>query len=197
MERMKKYNAEQIGDVYTMLNQTEVLLDPIKHPIPFNAKVNELVESGMERNYAESIVKCSPIVLDVYYSTDKDCKGLYCVESEVVECSTIFNPYNGIEMEDYDDTDLQPIYTKLYTYRRELKNVLLHKRENIDSIYVILKNIFGCDVSFSTDYEPLKNEDNRIDIATIDKHFIGSIWYLETNDNVCNMYITEITLDID
>lgn len=102
MERMKKYNAEQVGMYNVLLNQVEILLDPIVHPIAFNAKVNQMVEDGMERTDAENLVKCTPILLDVYYSTEKDNEGLYCVESEIVECATIYNPYSGVEMEDFD-----------------------------------------------------------------------------------------------
>jgi hypothetical protein len=102
MNKTKKYNAEQIGDVYTTLNQVEILLDPIKHPIAFKAKVNDLVKNGMDKTDAENLVKCTPILLDVYYSEENGNEGLFCVESEIVECSTIYNPYSGIEMEDYD-----------------------------------------------------------------------------------------------
>lgn len=102
MEKMKKYNAEEVGNGCIMLNQIEVLLDPIKHPIPFNAKVNQMVEDGMERTDAENLIKCTPIVLDVYYSTEKGNEGLYCVESDILECATIYNPYSGVEMEDFD-----------------------------------------------------------------------------------------------
>jgi hypothetical protein len=193
MERTKKYNADQIADYNTPLfNQIEIKLNPTQFPIAYYAKVDEMVKSGMQKEDAELLLKTNPILLDVYYSTEKDNEGLYCVESEIVECATIFNPYSGIEMEDFDDD----VHTELYSLRREVEKQLLHKRENFDAINVILKNIFECDIIYGTDYEPLDNEDNRIDFALKDKNIIGSIWYLNTNDKICDMYITEISLDL-
>lgn len=193
MERMKKYNVDQIGDFNApLLNQVEIKLNPTQFPIAYNAKINEMVKNGMQKEDAELLLKTTAILMDVYYSTETDKEGLYCVESEVVECATIFNPYSGVEMEDYDDDKI----TMLFSLRSEVEKRLLHKRENIDVINVILKNIFECDIIYNTDYKPLENEDNRIDFALKDKDIIGSIWYLTTNDDVCNMYITEISLDL-
>ena len=193
MIRMKKYNADQIGDFNApLLNQIEIKLNPTQFPIAYNAKINEMVKNGMQKEDAELLLKTTPILMDVYYSTETDKEGLYCVESEIVECATIFNPYSGVEMEDYDDDKL----TMLFSLRSEVEKQLLHKRENFDVINVILKNIFKCDIIYNTDYEPLENEDNRIDFALKDKDIIGSIWYLNTNDKVCDMYITEISLDL-
>lgn len=101
-EKTKKYNANQVGDYNTpLLNQVEIYLNPTQFPIAFNAKVNELVKNGMLRSEAENLIMCTPILLDVYYSTEKDNEGLFCVESEIVECATTFNPYSGKEMEEY------------------------------------------------------------------------------------------------
>lgn len=105
---MKKYNDTEIGGDYEPLkNQIEIYLNPKQFPQAYNAKLEELMENGMEKSIAEQWIRTTPILLDVYYSTEKDtkneyCKGLFMVESEVVECSTIYNPYNGIEMEDFN-----------------------------------------------------------------------------------------------
>ena len=103
MEKTKKYNAGQVGDIHTpLLNQVEIYLNPTQFPIAFNAKVNDLVKNGMEKKDAENLVLHTPILLDVYYSTEQNFEGLFCVESEIVECATTFNPYSGKEMEEYD-----------------------------------------------------------------------------------------------
>lgn len=105
---MKKYDAFEVGDIHEPLkNQIEVKLTPEQFPQAYNAKLEELIEQGMSKEFAEEWLRSTTIVLDVYYSTEKDtnnkyCKGLFMVESEVVECSTIYNPYNGEIMEEYD-----------------------------------------------------------------------------------------------
>jgi hypothetical protein len=70
----------------------ELYLDPVKHPVAYNNKVEELVGSGMSREEADSFIQTTPFVLEAYYSTGQ---GLFLVESEAIEFNDIHNPYDG------------------------------------------------------------------------------------------------------
>ena len=73
-----------------------VTLDPTKHPIAFEQRVQSWVNSGLSREDAEREAS-TPIDLELYY--DANC-GLFAVESEVVDnfCD-IYNPYDGTVLE--------------------------------------------------------------------------------------------------
>ena len=74
----------------------EVQLSPTKHPIVWERKLHELINScGMTQEEAEHMLHASPIVLELYYDIDT---GLFAVESEVVESCEIYNPYTGNEI---------------------------------------------------------------------------------------------------
>lgn len=70
----------------------EIYLDPVKHPVAYNNKVEELIDSGMSREEADRFVQTMPFVLEVYYSQGQ---GLFLVESEAIEYNDIHNPYDG------------------------------------------------------------------------------------------------------
>ena len=70
-----------------------VRLTKEEYPIAWNAKVEELMEEcGLERDEAEKHVSEMDIELEIYY--EKGC-GLFAVESEAVECGTIYSPYTA------------------------------------------------------------------------------------------------------
>lgn len=71
-----------------------IILTKEKFPIAFNAKVEELLEEGVEtsREEAERLVSQMEFELELYY--DKG-SGLFAVESEAVESGTIYSPYTA------------------------------------------------------------------------------------------------------
>ena len=88
------------------LNNTEdyeslgkIKLTKESFPIAFKAKVEELLDEGVcsTEQEAEKIVEDIEFELEVYY--EKGC-GLFAVESEAVECGTIYSPYSGELCED-------------------------------------------------------------------------------------------------
>lgn len=76
-----------------------IYIDKVNHPIAYQAKLDELIESGMTKDDAEKIISCG-FQLEVYYSKYQ---GFFLVESEAIESTTIFNPYDGTECEIEED----------------------------------------------------------------------------------------------
>ncbi len=70
----------------------EIYLDPVKHPVAYSNKVEELIGVGMTREEAEGFVRDVPFTMEVYYSRGQ---GLFLVESETIEFNDIHNPYDG------------------------------------------------------------------------------------------------------
>ena len=67
-------------------------LNKEKYPIAYEAKVQELLEEGIPtRKEAEDMVDDMEFNLELYYHKGY---GLFAVEAEVVECGTIYSPYN-------------------------------------------------------------------------------------------------------
>lgn len=73
-------------------------------PKAFAAKVEELIDEGVcgTVEEAETIVSNMEFELEVYYEKGS---GLFAVESEAVECGTIFSPYSGELCEGADDEE--------------------------------------------------------------------------------------------
>lgn len=84
------------SDNYESIN---VKLDKYEHPNAFENKVQELVDSGLNRKEAEKEVENKGIELELYYSPFQ---GLFSIEAEAVECGDIYNPYDGELMEESD-----------------------------------------------------------------------------------------------
>lgn len=86
------------GDTYESIGK--ITLTKEKFPIAFNAKVEELLEEGVETNRkdAERLVSQMEIELEIYYEKGT---GLFAVESEAVESGTIYSPYTAELCEDY------------------------------------------------------------------------------------------------
>jgi hypothetical protein len=86
------------GDTYESIGT--ITLTKEKYPIAFNAKVEELLEEGVEtdREEAERLVSQMEIELEIYYEKGT---GLFAVESEAVESGTIYSPYTAEVCEDY------------------------------------------------------------------------------------------------
>lgn len=82
--------TEDVGDVM------DVYFSLDEYPETYKKKHTELVLScGMTEREATELLKKSPIQLELFYSMDQ---GLFAVESEAVECSSIYNPYTGAEV---------------------------------------------------------------------------------------------------
>ena len=86
------------SDTYESIGK--ITLTKEKFPIAFNAKVEELLEEGVEtdREEAERLVSGMEIELEIYYEKGT---GLFAVESEAVESGTIYSPYTAEECENY------------------------------------------------------------------------------------------------
>lgn len=82
----------------------EVYLTKEKFPIAYAAKKKELMElSFMSEEDAERYISEVPISLELYYSPER---GLFAVEEDAIGGgASIYDPYTGYEMEDYDDDD--------------------------------------------------------------------------------------------
>lgn len=76
-----------------------VVLTREKFPIAFANKVEELIKCNPDktRDEVEKMVSNMEIELELYYHTEY---GLFAVESEAVECGTIYSPYSGELLED-------------------------------------------------------------------------------------------------
>lgn len=76
-----------------------VVVAPDEHPLVYNAMVKSLMNRGMTKAEAVAYM-IQPIELELYYDENT---GLFAVEPGVVESTSIFNPYTGEELEDYDE----------------------------------------------------------------------------------------------
>ena len=91
---MKINNSDQYESI-------EICLDPIKHPIAYAARVEELIECGLSKEVAEKEAM-QPIDMEIYYEKDL---GLMLVDSGAVESGTIYSPYTGELYEDADEIE--------------------------------------------------------------------------------------------
>jgi hypothetical protein len=74
-------------------------IDEKEHPIAYKAKLDELIECGMSEDEARKYIS-QGFVMEIHYAPNQ---GFFLVESEAIGCTTIFNPYDGIECECDDD----------------------------------------------------------------------------------------------
>ena len=95
--RMKKYNSDNYDSIM-------VYLDENRTPLVFEEKIKELMEEGVFDNEddARRWLRTTPIELELYYH--KGC-GLFGVESDAVEMSVVYDPYDGKEMEECEEWD--------------------------------------------------------------------------------------------
>lgn len=70
----------------------EFFLSKEKHPIAFQNKVDELINCGLTELDAEKFIETTPFVMEVYCAP---MLGVFLVESEALESTDIYNPYNG------------------------------------------------------------------------------------------------------
>jgi hypothetical protein len=89
---MKLNNSDQME---TMV----VILSKEKTPIAFEQRVLSLIDSGVNRDEAEQMAS-EPIHVEMYYNPNA---GLFLVESDAVESGTIYDPYSGELMDDFDE----------------------------------------------------------------------------------------------
>ena len=85
---INKPGAEEI--IKVRLSKTET-------PVAYQKKLEELLEEGVfdTQEEAEKWLNQNPIVLELYY--EKGC-GLFAVESDALESSTIKSPYTGYDL---------------------------------------------------------------------------------------------------
>jgi hypothetical protein len=89
---MKLNNSEQMETMVVTLSKE-------KTPIAFEQKVLSLIDSGFERHEAERFAS-DPIHVEMYYNPNA---GLFLVESDAVESGTIYDPYSGELMDEFDE----------------------------------------------------------------------------------------------
>ena len=100
---VQKYSDQEINDLSEPLkNQIDILLTKEQFPIAYKAKYEELIKNGYTDELATRFLATTPIRLDVYYSTEKDYNGLFAVESEIVECAAVYNPYTQSPLKEYN-----------------------------------------------------------------------------------------------
>lgn len=89
---MKKNPPEKYEPIAVVVTLDE-------HPLAYNTMIKSLMNRGMTK--AEATVQMiQPIELELYYDENS---GLFAVEPGAVESASIFNPYTGEELEDYDE----------------------------------------------------------------------------------------------
>ena len=76
-----------------------VRLDKHRHPIAYNRAKKELMSSGLSKSEAEDVL-LTGYEMEVFYSEGQ---GLFMVESEAIESTPIYNPYDGTECETEED----------------------------------------------------------------------------------------------
>lgn len=89
---MKLNAADKAEIIVLKINQAE-------HPIAYKAKLDELISSGMSEDDARDAI-IQGIPMEVYYSPNQ---GFFLVESEAIESTEIYNPYDGTECEVEED----------------------------------------------------------------------------------------------
>jgi len=89
---MKLNNADQMETMVVTLSKE-------KTPIAFEQKVLSLIDSGFERHEAERFAS-EPIHVEMYYNPNA---GLFLVECDAVESGTIYDPYSGELMDEFDE----------------------------------------------------------------------------------------------
>lgn len=81
--------TEESGDTF------EINLDPEKHPITYQRKLDELLQQGWDKEEAEKYITSAPFVLEMFYDIGI---GMFAIESETVENCEIYNPHTGKEI---------------------------------------------------------------------------------------------------
>lgn len=76
-----------------------LIVSETSHPKAFKAKLDELINAGMTEKDARDAI-ANGVVMEVYYSPNQ---GFFLIESEAVESTIIFNPYDGIVCELEED----------------------------------------------------------------------------------------------
>lgn len=91
---MKQNSPENYEPIY-------VYLTPEKTPIAYQNKVECLKKAGHSEKQAHKLA-LEAIELEIYYEIGK---GLFAVEPDAVESTTIRSPYTGEELEEYLDEE--------------------------------------------------------------------------------------------
>ena len=91
----------QLNGADTYEHLCNVKLTKEKFPAAYENKVQELIEDcGVSREEAENLISGMEIELEIYYEKGP---GLFAVESEAVECGTIYSPYSGELCKEYKE----------------------------------------------------------------------------------------------
>ena len=89
---MKLNNSDQ-------MEMLTIQLSKEKTPIAWESRVQSIVNSGVARVEAEEMAD-EPIEVEMYYNPNA---GLFLVECEAVESGTIYDPYSGDLLDDFDN----------------------------------------------------------------------------------------------
>lgn len=85
--------SDEEGDVI------DIYLCPNKTPLTYQRKVKCLISSGMTEDEAKRHITQEPMVLELFYDIGR---GLFTVESEAVDNTSIYNPYTREEISKED-----------------------------------------------------------------------------------------------
>ena len=97
MESIAKLNSIENAEII------EVRITKEKYPIVYNNKLEELInENGMTKEEAEKCLEDWTIPMELVYHKGY---GLFMVESEAVDCMTIYSPYTGDKCDDCEVND--------------------------------------------------------------------------------------------
>lgn len=79
-----------------------IKLDKANTPIAYKNKIDELVEEGAYESAQEAEADNPYFEIDCEIYYDKH-NGVFAVESDAVESSTIYSPYSGVLCEEYKE----------------------------------------------------------------------------------------------
>lgn len=80
----------------TNIETIDIKLTKSKFPNAYNAKLEELMENGLTKEDAEDAIKDMVFTMELVYHKNN---GLFLVESDAIDCETIYSPYNGTACE--------------------------------------------------------------------------------------------------
>ena len=87
----RKCHKSSIEDIAPMLQLIAFFLDENKHPQAYQAKLQELIDSGMSEIDARKYIAHTPIQLELIYEVNE---GFFAIEPDATECEIYNSPYS-------------------------------------------------------------------------------------------------------
>jgi hypothetical protein len=89
--------------------------------------------NGLSREDAEHLTLNNPITLELFYDIGR---GLFAVESEVVECIPVYNPYTGDEIPEQNNKILDSNQKEHIANRFSIRNLIQKTGEFFPSVFI-------------------------------------------------------------